>query len=550
MKRGGDLKHFPVFEKILSIGYEFETHELAKLSLARDGKTMVNTNLNMRYIDMSNPPYTITKLDNHSYNLKSLKKRAKTEVSEFVNITFEEDDNIKMHVINDMGHSDFQDVLSEACKPHENHVSKNKMYIYKTPAEKYNIEFLMAEENSACDIFSGVEWLVTYYKPKQSKKIILDTFIDASMKLYNHLQSTQPIAGNLYYTHKRVDDKLGELENRPLYRLPDTNLHYLPTYDTDDPISTKGILDVMVVPQMTFRCSILDALDVMKRIIKDVDREHSKIKEIERTVLALIEGYNASASPEWQIPIADDVGKKVLGYLFMIYYKLYAYIDFFSKLDDKEGDYLKNYLTFSARNSNFEYYEMIKELLENYYAENASSDIQEKIIEIIMAIVDQPQVLKKLFVRDKGAFDTILTVDDEGYGDPAISYISYFKFFEEPSEEAFERETFDWFAFKKYEFTTTFPIENDTILIENRLFVHELFRLIKRYNIPGIKHETNSISVRNLKRLQSYLTGTSAMEDLKLTPREELKGRAPRGKSRKILLTKRGGSSAKTRRTR
>lgn len=553
MKRkfiGGDLQHSSVFEKILSIGYEFETHELSKFSLTKDGKTLVNTDLNMRRF-IEKP------VDKHSYRIRSPPKRgtAKVEVDEFVHVFFEEDENIKLSIINDIGYSDFEPTLKSACSTHEERVSKSKMYSYKTPDKSYSLDFIMGEENKDCSLFSGVEWLVTYYKPRQNKKIILETFIDASIKLYNHLKNTEIQSGNLFFVYRKKETKLGELEDRPLFHVPSTNLYYLQTYDTDEPLLQKGILDTLVVPQMTFRCSIMDVLDIAKQIVEDVDRaEHKKIQEIEKMVFQLIQKYNASLeNPEdkvWRLPATiTEEGKKIKGYLFLIYYKLNSYIEYFTGRTD-EVDYLKNYLTFSARNTNIEFYIAITNILIEYYREknpDFEGDIDEKVREILMAVFNQPEIIKRYLYTDKKAVDTVLTVDDEGYGDPSISYISYFNFFDEPSEEAFEREINDWFILKKMEFTTIFPIEDDTVLIENRLFVHELFDLIKQQNIASVKHESNSISLRNLKRFHDFLTG-DAQEKVRLTPREDWKGKAPpaaaaRGKSKKILLTRRGGKT-------
>jgi len=50
-QKGGSIFASAAFKKILSIGYEFESHDLAKMSLSRDRKALVNSDLTLRTVE-------------------------------------------------------------------------------------------------------------------------------------------------------------------------------------------------------------------------------------------------------------------------------------------------------------------------------------------------------------------------------------------------------------------------------------------------------------------------------------------------------------------
>ena len=51
LKYGGSLKQNKIFSKILSIGYEFETDDITKLSLHSNDHTLVNSDLTLRTLE-------------------------------------------------------------------------------------------------------------------------------------------------------------------------------------------------------------------------------------------------------------------------------------------------------------------------------------------------------------------------------------------------------------------------------------------------------------------------------------------------------------------
>ena len=61
---GGTLLADKTFKKILSIGYEFETHDLAKLSLHQNKKSLINSNLSVNQMNPTRNFNNTTNINN------------------------------------------------------------------------------------------------------------------------------------------------------------------------------------------------------------------------------------------------------------------------------------------------------------------------------------------------------------------------------------------------------------------------------------------------------------------------------------------------------
>ena len=102
---GGDLSKHEVFKKNLSIGFEFETHEISKFVLHENGKILINS------------AFTLTTLKNHmisspdkyiqeNENLYAIHYKIKDEDDKSINtlgikksIEDDDDDDDKMGVL-------------------------------------------------------------------------------------------------------------------------------------------------------------------------------------------------------------------------------------------------------------------------------------------------------------------------------------------------------------------------------------------------------------------------------------------------------------------
>ena len=145
--------------------------------------------------------------------------------------------------------------------------SKNKLYKYrKNNGEEYAIHFAYWEKaNTKCSIFSDVEWVITYYKPKLHANIILDTFTSTIKKLLQHLDELVKSEGELLMKSSDSDNGeiiIGEPGSNSLYHMPNTNLNYLK-------INKGGIDTILNTIQMTFSANIEDIYFIMKEMTED-----------------------------------------------------------------------------------------------------------------------------------------------------------------------------------------------------------------------------------------------------------------------------------------
>jgi hypothetical protein len=468
MHKGGDLGADATFKKILSIGYEFECSDLAKLSLHTNKKTFINSDLALRtlkrlvdrksikYVD--DPHYLHVRIPIHKKNkkiqemteeeqeeeedefLKELKEEfpeeyeeeqkqielAKKENESYLEYFFEnrKTDNketIKFFVTNDLADTVFNKMLKEKCKGLA--LPKNDMYFFRTNHGKlYDIKF--SEEiatNEVCDSFSSVEFVVTYYSPKREfANVIMDTFVDACSRILDHMGDLKKIKGELLLqdekkTHYVPAAPLGK--DRCLYHKPGTNLFYMDTYDDEDLDSLQSLGDAAMVPQMTFRSKAQDSLAIMKEIlkmhgkakkgksvVKDMIYEMNTLEFVEKPIDDLLEEHNKS-HPENQILLNTDIGNTVKLYLFLIFYKLHMFITNRVSIFTKEG-YLKDFLTFSSRHSNGVLYERVKELLSQHYGLKTSDQVYQ--------FLNQPKILENFYEVEEGTQDEEEDFDEDG----------------------------------------------------------------------------------------------------------------------------------------
>jgi hypothetical protein len=325
MLRGGSLIPDKTFKKIISIGYEFESHDLAKLSLHKNKKYLINSNVSLRVladklkenrIEEIDETYLSIRIPIHKNEtppkkdksvedetemeelseedrllmeefadefeeveeeekLKQLEVHENESYLEYFNENRKTDNkaNIKFQITNDIGDVDFGFMLKEYCEPVN--LPKNDMYFFKTNTGKlYDIKF-SEEITNSCPTFTGIEYVITYYNPqRENASIIIETFVDACSRIVDHLGNLKSIDGTLVIqdTKKTHYTPIGQLEgNRKLYHKPDTNLYYLDTSDTFNTKNPNSLGDTIFVPQMTFKCKTIDLIDIMKEILEIED---------------------------------------------------------------------------------------------------------------------------------------------------------------------------------------------------------------------------------------------------------------------------------------
>jgi hypothetical protein len=424
--KGGNLSATATFKKIISLGYEFETSEISKLSLHQNKKTLINSDIAPRVLPEREERESIKRLDDNYISVRIpigvdldkieeeyapgqtpegldeeemedyernriLEKWAKKENESYLDYFYEyrRDDNhnsVQFQITNDLGETEFGTMLNSFCEGIDK--PKNDLYFFKTKKGK-TLDIKFTEEiakTSVCDTFSGVEFVITYYNPKKDNaNVIVDTFLDAISRIIDHFGNLKPIEGTLLINDgKKELTPIGYLEgNRILYHKPNTNLYYMQTYDSfgtaneDGDIKLETISDVVFAPQMTFKCKAGDALEIMLEILRpspeytvgkasisSQKHEFKNIELINKITEDLFKKYTEVSGNN--INISTGYGKILKTYVFLIIYKMFMFFEGHIKIMSGK-DYLKDHLTFNSRHGNYELYERIKEIFEEEY---------------------------------------------------------------------------------------------------------------------------------------------------------------------------------------
>jgi hypothetical protein len=220
---GGTIEENKVFSKILSIGFEFETRMMSKLSL--HGDTLINSDTTPMVIQNMVENKTYKKLiethsddnNNHYVKLMILKQNiVQTEendvndyeiFNEYIYDINLQNNEVDFMVTNDIGNNVIQTLTQKYVDSHyvdENdndtkQFGKNEMFVFKSIEEgeekDYKIQFT---DNFVDDqAFSNVEYIITYYKPQINKNVIVNIFENACQKIIEHLSKLKQKKGVL-----------------------------------------------------------------------------------------------------------------------------------------------------------------------------------------------------------------------------------------------------------------------------------------------------------------------------------------------------------------
>lgn len=554
-KKGGDIHGKSVFEKILSIGYEMETTDLAKLTLTSEDE-FLNTDTARK--DLAKINSDISE-DDPYFNEYVLRQEETFKEDAYMNGKVDKD--IVFYITNDIANSPFVKELSKICSAGEETTSEIKNELYKfrmendsAEKEDKNIKFLFWNDKVHCSVFSDVEWIFTHYKPVKSKSIIIDTFFISVRNLIRHLDELISTTGELILTPEEEDDIIVKHPNtRVLFHKPESNLYYLQTDNYKEPLVVDKIC---LASQMTFSTHISDLFSVLKQLTTDSFKTIPSIQEkfddiltflnmIEYLSQELMKGFNETY-PDDAIKSTNKIlYKSIKNYLGMLFYKLHIYINYYAvdKKENKSG-YLKDYLTFNSRHSNYVLYNGLKKCLTEYYS---NTKTEKEIIHIIRNLILQQSILEEFLLEDKSnvqknAFSptNILKKKHKQYGNPSYSLYSYLQFFEEPleyknDEDYDNRNVSDWLVYKDIDiYSTPMELKDDIVLTEFRGFSKALNSYMYSTGNAEIKElMTQGICNIRTKKHEPDLRGCS-IETLRtfielLDSKEKLKG----GKTRK-----------------
>jgi hypothetical protein len=551
-KYGGDIDKKQIFRKILSIGYELESSSLAKFSLideSSDNPILLNSDSLPKDFEkikrIQNDDFTEEEFDYYEnrleefyelkpYTSESINKNNSNKLVEYNDTTF--------IVSNDLSITSFTRYLKKLCdlndgeeEETEDLIDKNELYTFESDDGKiFKINFETWQKKH-CGMLSDVEWIVTYYNPKKSKNIILDTFVNVAKNLILHLNNLQKQKGKMAVNFIEDKEIVKNPTNRILYNLPDTNLYYLQTHYINEELE---IDDVCFVPQMTFSCQIEDLVDILKELsidgiglfensVRISNQRIEMIERIEKCIQLLFKNYNNSAPDEYKL---RDVKNKILmksikNYIFMIFFKLERYFNNYL-VDEKviakssTAKYLKDTLFFNSRHINYDLYMSLKKSISEYFQHSVAEDM---IISIIKKIIIQNTVLEEYLVQNKenirkNAFLITNKLDksNKHYGNPHYSLTSYFDFFEDPIDSAERRDANDkpfndWLQYNSIDiFSSTMEIKNNIVLVEVRSFQRTLNTYMYSIANDEMKNSmTNGICNRITKNFEPDAPGFS-----------------------------------------
>lgn len=478
-KKGGDIHNNDAFKHILSIGYELETSSLSKLTLIsqttdKGEPILLNTDTARKDLDifMKKGHSSVGTIEEEEEDDDFILRQEETMDFPVYNSNYEKDENVSFLVTNDIVDSPFVKFLNSKCSGVQEELEitiddfvpsdiKNELYHFVTDkGKKYKIQFEFHDKETPCSVFSDVEWIFTYYKPKQSENIIIDTFQNVLQNLLSHLRDLFPTPGSLYINtcvdsylpvnipvgvgvkvNTNTKDKIPLLEkggdsiqkrsdriqipkcehiaNRPetrvLYHKPKTNMYYLQSHYYEKELTLR---DICITPQMTFSAHISNIIPIMIALVKDtinsipttnslLKLRFTQLRQIYVCVDLLLKKYNTEAEPEYQILLNKKpiLYKSIYSYLFLIMYKLYLYYNSF--LTSEKIKYFKDALFFNSRHSNHILYLALKQKMILYFYGNGwiestpekSKRMDETCIEIILKILVQKDILETHFVE-------------------------------------------------------------------------------------------------------------------------------------------------------
>jgi len=410
----------PVFKHILSIGYEFETHDISKMS--KVGESFIVSDTTNPGLKEKLASGEATAVDDHSFLIPHL---------EYVN---DPDGKVMMHTTVDFNEDTPFDAQLAHCSG-----NKDDLYAFKVGRKSHPIHFAKDMQN-ACSNFSGVEWIVTYYHPSPSPRIILDTYMDACARIATQLNGFVRETGS--FLMKESNEIVG-YKNRHLYHKPGTNFYLLQRNDgTDTPIlrNTFTLDRIEIIPQMTFRVHADHAMDVMQAMLTFTPTKSTRIA-------ANLTKLRDEFSRVYACARSIFSNKKAACYLGLLLFKTVVYVNRFSKRKADSGYYFKDDLTFAVRHSSVVLYKRLKELV---------------------------TVLP--YEKMAGLFDTkvlrVLPVGHKDFGNPKVSLPSYFAHLDTGK---------DWF---EKDYVATFDFVDDILFIEHREFGPTIATMMTDRNIP------------------------------------------------------------------
>ena len=329
-KRGGDIRRQDIFNRILSIGYEMETTQLAKFTLLQgtgQGEgTLLHTDLaandlamvqklpadNVRRQEiltlplprpgsaLPRPGFALpgfalpgfalpgSALPDDAFSFLVTNDMAETNLTRYLQKVCEDPLEAAVAVENaaclaeaaEAAEATVEDEVEEECDARVAAVAedyKNALYTFRTEAGVVHPIQFVYRDPRPCGQFSDVEWVGTFLRPAPRKTLILDTFVTFLGALLRHLDTLTATPGTLMLNFSGTDQEaVLHPRTRMLFRAPDTNLHYMQIQYKEpgqapgrDPAQVQNTINnVKIKPQMTFSCQAMYVIPILAEMVK------------------------------------------------------------------------------------------------------------------------------------------------------------------------------------------------------------------------------------------------------------------------------------------
>ena len=551
---GGDINSANIFQYIKSIGFEIETTELIKFTIENhdDREILVNsalTNVDLEYGYSDSTEYTYI-VNTPEMQFKITNDSA--EDSEF-NEEMKELTHMHKEAENEDGDEDGDEDDEDDCKEvtFKLNIPQNE-YLKQT---EYDIMIREPDlELHNCSSFTDVEWITTFYKPEQSKNIILNTFFKSILLLKQHLSELKTIPNSIFNYLNEQNEYVAydKTKINQTYVLPGTSLVYYNNSSYNIP-NYNIMTDLKFVVQMTFSCNILYVFRLMKKLLsieysskelgivsnyvekmgdnKSIQNINQMIQQMTKNesfdmdaidnaleiVKQIFKSYNSnSENKEFLLPDNNEDVHKIKMYFFLIIYKLFIYLNsYVENSDTNENNLFKKNLSFAVRHNNYVLYLEMKKCIQKIFGGKVDN---EKIIQIINSLVKNITsnrvtynlIYKFKYIRDKKkelhkSIEENPEEREEHIGNPLLSITSYFSHFEKQEQE---EDTRDWLVLNNIdEKSTKFELNDDTIIIEFRDFPSYCYLNLFLGGNDELRQEIlkNNIGTLNMKIVDDYM---------------------------------------------
>jgi len=516
-KFGGYIKSTNIFNYIKSIGFELETTGLVKLTKIKDEETnnfivvnssLTNNDLEFGYEDPNEIIFIIDEKD-EKFKITSDTNDDSNFNKNIISIYESLNNNNKTGGGGNDEEVDEEEEEVDEEEEEEDINCKNINIELQIPEfGKFNVKFKenIDSELKNCGTFTDTEFISTFYKPIQNKDIIKYYLFKSIKQTINHLTQLKTYTNNKLLITNNTTKEYSQINIKQVYVLPDTTLIYFnPLKYIDENYNINE--DLLFVTQMTFRCNVLYTYRIMIQLLTFIKEDEEKLRNIVKNVEIidaendianirdvlefnnkLFNNYQMKQNEEmYKFPLQSEDFKYFKAYMFLIFYKLYIYLNYYLT----KNNLLKYSLSFAVRHENNVLYEEAEKYLRKFFSANFTGKKEEYIIQqirnILFKLLD-PKIINNYFyikteIRDLHE-ELLQNQDDKNnFGRPELSIFSYFDYFLTKKR--------DWLTDNDVDTKSTkFNLDNNDVIIEFRDFPK--FLIIELY-LTGTQEIKNNL---------------------------------------------------------